>query len=52
MSYSELGEMFEVLDSMAEAQGIDERFSIEETVRAVFGDSVEIVEFTPYGEDK
>lgn len=49
MAWSELGEMLEVLDIMAEARGIDERFSIEDTVRAVFGDSVEIVEFEPYG---
>ena len=52
MAWNQLSEMLEVLDSMAEAQGMDDRFSIEETVRAVFGDSVEIVEFTPYGEDK
>ena len=48
MSWSELGEMFEVLDSMAEQQGLDERFSIEETIRAVFGNEIEVIEFEPY----
>jgi hypothetical protein len=44
-------ELFEVLDIRTETARQDEHFSIEETVRAVFGDSVEIVEFIPYGEE-
>jgi hypothetical protein len=47
-----MNEMFEILDLQLETAREDDRFSIEETVRAVFGDSVEIVEFIPYGEDK
>ncbi len=46
-----MNELFEVLDIRTEQANQDEHFSIEETVRAVFGDSVEIVEFTPYGDD-
>jgi hypothetical protein len=45
-------ELFEVLDLQAETARDSERFDIMETVRAVFGDSVEIVEFIPYGDDK
>ena len=48
MSWSELGEMLEVLDIMAEQQGLDERSSVLETVRQVFGNEVEIIEFEPY----
>ena len=48
MSWSELGEMLEVLDIMAEQQGLDERSSVLETVRQVFGNEVEVIEFEPY----
>jgi hypothetical protein len=46
-----MNELFEVLDIRTETARDDERFSVEDTVRAVFGDSVEIVEFIPYGEE-
>ena len=46
-----MNELIELLDLQLETAREDDHFSIEETVRAVFGDSVEIVEFTPYGED-
>ena len=46
-----MNEIIEILDLQLETARDDEHFSIEETVKAVFGDSVEIVEFIPYGED-
>ena len=46
-----MNELIELLDLQLETARDEDHFSIEETVRAVFGDSVEIVEFTPYGED-
>ena len=49
MNYNEL---VEILDSQAETAKDSERFEILETVRAVFGNDVEIIEFEPYGEDK
>lgn len=44
-----MNEIIELLDLQAETARQDEHFSVEDTVRAVFGDSVEIVEFIPYG---
>ena len=38
----------EVLDIESEQANQDERFSIEETIRAVFGNEVEVIEFEPY----
>lgn len=46
-----MDELLEVLDIRTENARQDEHFNIEDTVRAVFGDSVKIVEFIPYGED-
>jgi hypothetical protein len=40
--------MFEILDLRSEQANQDERFEILETVRAVFGDDVEVIEFEPY----
>jgi hypothetical protein len=40
--------MFEILDLRTEQANQDERFSIEETIRSVFGNEVEIIEFEPY----
>lgn len=45
-------EMFELLDNRTEQARESERFEILETVRAVFGDDVEVIEFIPYGDDK
>jgi hypothetical protein len=47
-----MNELLEILDLQLESARQDEHFSIEATVREVFGDSVEIVEFIPYGEEK
>ena len=44
-------EMFELLDNRAEQARESERFEILETVRAVFGDSIEVIEFEPYGDE-
>lgn len=46
-----MNEFYELLDLQAESARESERFDIIETVRAVFGDSVEIVEFEPYGDN-
>ena len=46
-----MNELLEILDLQLETARDEEHFSIEETVRAVFGDSVEIVEFIPYGDN-
>lgn len=45
MNYNEL---VEILDSQAETARDSERFEILETVRAVFGNEVEVIEFEPY----
>ncbi len=45
-----VNEMFEILDLRTEQANQDERFSIEETIRSVFGNDVEVIEFIPYGE--
>jgi hypothetical protein len=45
MNYNEL---IEILDSQAETARDSERFEILETVRAVFGNDVEVIEFEPY----
>ena len=44
----QVNEMFEILDLRTEQANQDERFSIEETIRSVFGNEVEIIEFEPY----
>lgn len=43
-----MNELIELLDIQAEWARDDERASIEATIRAVFGDEIEIVEFIPY----
>jgi hypothetical protein len=43
-----MDEMFEILDLRTEQANQDERFNINETIRAVFGDNVEVIEFEPY----
>jgi hypothetical protein len=45
MNYNELAEILEIRTEQANQ---DERFEILETVRAVFGDDVEVIEFEPY----
>lgn len=45
MNYYELTEL---LDNRTEQANQDERFDIMETIRSVFGDSVEVIEFEPY----
>ncbi len=41
-------EFQEVLDIRTEQSNTEERFNINETIRLVFGDSVEVIEFEPY----
>ena len=43
-----MNELYELLDIRAEQANIDERFEILETVRAVFGNDIEVIEFEPY----
>jgi hypothetical protein len=43
-----VNELLELLELQAETARDDERFSVLETVRAVFGDDVEVIEFQPY----
>jgi hypothetical protein len=43
-----VNEFYELLDLQSEQANQDERFSIEETIRSVFGNEVEIIEFIPY----
>ncbi len=38
-----MNELFEILDNRAEFAEFDERESVENMVRAVFGDEIEIV---------
>jgi len=45
-----MDEVFEILDLRTEQANLDERFNINEVIRSVFGDSVEVIEFEPYGE--
>ncbi len=45
MNYNEL---VEILDLQLESDRDSERFSIEETIRSVFGNEVEVIEFIPY----
>jgi hypothetical protein len=47
-----MNEMMEILDLQLESSRDDERFSVLDTVRAVFGDDVQVIEFEPYGDDK
>jgi hypothetical protein len=44
-------EMFELLDNRTEQARESERFEILETVRAVFGEDVQVIEFEPYGDE-
>lgn len=44
-----MNELIELLDIRAEIARESERFDILETVRTVFGDDVEVIEFEPYG---
>ena len=43
-----MDELLELLDIQTENARLDERSFIEATVREVFGDDVEIIEFIPY----
>lgn len=43
-----MNEFYELLEIQAETARDSERFSIEETIRSVFGNEVEIIEFEPY----
>jgi hypothetical protein len=43
-----LDTLAELLDNRTELDRQDERFEILATVRAVFGDDVEVIEFEPY----
>jgi hypothetical protein len=43
-----MDEVFEILDLRTEQANQDERFSIEETIRSVWGNEVEVIEFEPY----
>ena len=45
-----MNELLELLELQAETARESERFEIMETIRSVFGDSVEVIEFEPYGE--
>ena len=47
-----MNELFEVLDIRTETARDDDRFSVLDTVREVFGYDVEVIEFIPYGDDK
>lgn len=46
-----MDEIIELLDIQTEWARDDERATIEATIRAVFGDEIEIVEFIPYDDD-
>jgi hypothetical protein len=41
-------ELYELLDNRTEQANEDERFTILDTIKAVFGDDVEVIEFEPY----
>jgi hypothetical protein len=43
-----VNELYELLDNRTEQANEDERFTVLATVRAVFGDDVEVIEFEPY----
>lgn len=43
-----MNEFYELLDNRAEQANLDERFNINEVIRSVFGNEVEIIEFEPY----
>ena len=47
-----MNELLEILDLQLENARQDDRFSVLDTVREVFGYDVEVIEFIPYGEDK
>jgi hypothetical protein len=44
-----VNELLELLDIRTEQGRDSERFEVLETVRVVFGDDVEVIEFEPYG---
>lgn len=46
-----MDELLELLDIQAESARESERFDILETVRTVFGDDVQVIEFEPYGDE-
>ena len=46
-----MNEMFEILDLQLETARDSERFDIMDTVRSVFGDDVQVIEFEPYGDE-
>lgn len=46
-----LEQITDILDNRAEMSRQDERFDILATIRAVFGDEVEVIEFEPYDND-
>jgi hypothetical protein len=48
----QVNELLELLDIQTESARESERFDILETVKSVFGDDVEVIEFIPYGDDK
>jgi hypothetical protein len=43
-----MDELLELLELQAETARDDERFSVLDTVREVFGYDVEVIEFIPY----
>ncbi len=43
-----LDSLTEILDLQAETARESERFDIMETIRSVFGNEVEVIEFEPY----
>ena len=47
-----MNELFEVLDIRTEQSRESERFDILATVREVFGEDLEVIEFEPYGGEK
>lgn len=46
-----MNDIIELLDIRAEIARESERFDIMATVREVFGEDLEVIEFEPYGED-
>ena len=47
-----MDEMFEILDLQLETARDYYRFIVLDTVKSVFGDDVEVIEFEPYGGEK
>lgn len=46
-----MDEFFELFDNRAEIASYDERSFIEATVREVFGNDIEVIEFEPYDDE-